>query len=66
MQINLTGFLNGKNAREFMGELWTLLFSAQNSPTGMPQELVEAKKDEIVRRVRTIGSFLFTAIDFVI
>ena len=29
MQINLTGFLNGKNARLFMGELWTHLNSAQ-------------------------------------
>ena len=29
MQINLTGFLNGKNARIFMGELWALLNSAQ-------------------------------------
>jgi serine/arginine repetitive matrix protein 1 len=25
MQINLTGILNGKNAREFMGELWPCL-----------------------------------------
>lgn len=54
MQINLTGFLNGKNAREFMGELWSLLYSAQNSPTGMPTELVEAKKDEIIRRVSSL------------
>ena len=25
MQINLTGFLNGKNSRVFMGELWELV-----------------------------------------
>ena len=31
MQINLTGFLNGRNARVFMQELWDLLLSAQDS-----------------------------------
>ena len=31
MQINLTGFLNGRNARVFMQELWDLLLSAQES-----------------------------------
>ena len=34
MQINLTGFVNGKNARIFMGELWSLLDSAQNTESG--------------------------------
>ena len=34
MQINLTGFLNGKYARMFMGELWAMLDSAQNSEVG--------------------------------
>ena len=37
MQINLTGFLNGKNARIFMGELWAMLDSAQKSERGIPQ-----------------------------
>ena len=31
MQINLTGFLHGKNARIFMQELWDLLLSAQDN-----------------------------------
>ena len=43
MQINLTGFLNGKNARTFMSELWEHLNSAQNSENGIPQELVNIK-----------------------
>lgn len=43
MQINLTGFLNGKNSRIFMAELWSLLWSAQTSETGIPQELVDLK-----------------------
>ena len=34
MQINLTGFVNGKNARIFMGELWALLASAQATESG--------------------------------
>ena len=50
MQINLTGFLNGKKAREFMGELWALLISAQNSGDGIPEEFVNQKKDEIKKR----------------
>ena len=54
MQINLTGFLNGKNARIFMGELWKLLDSAQNNDSGIPQEMIDKKKEEIKnRRVRT-------------
>ena len=31
MQINITGFLQQKNAHEFMKELWTLLVSAQTA-----------------------------------
>ena len=51
MQINMTGFLNGSKAREFMGELWQLLYSAQNSKTGIPKELVQAKAEDIMLRV---------------
>lgn len=47
MQINLTGFLNGRDARIFMGELWSRLASAQNSKGGVPPELLEKKKEEI-------------------
>merc|ERR1711915_733161 len=45
-----TGFLNGKYARMFMGELWTMLDSAQNSENGIPAELVNMKIDEIKER----------------
>jgi serine/arginine repetitive matrix protein 1 len=41
MQINLTGFLNGRNARVFMQELWDLLLSAQDST----DQLVKASDD---------------------
>ena len=58
MQINLTGFLNGKNARLFMGELWNMLDAAQTNPAGIPQELIDKKKDEIKsRRVILIEVF---------
>lgn len=50
MQINMTGFLNGRNARQFMDELWALLLSAQDSETGIPAEFIQQKKDEILRR----------------
>jgi serine/arginine repetitive matrix protein 1 len=50
MQINLTGFLNGKNAREFMRELWEYLVSAQANPSGIPDKFIEAKKQELRER----------------
>merc|ERR1711913_130964 len=50
IQINLTGFLNGKYARVFMGELWTHLVSAQDSDNGIPEELLNAKMDEMKSR----------------
>lgn len=51
MQILLTGFLNGKNARLFMSELWDLLLSAQESASGIPQQFLEQKKEEIKKRM---------------
>lgn len=50
MQINLTGFLNGKNAREFMKDLWPLLLSAQENIAGIPTAFLEQKKEEIKQR----------------
>ena len=43
IQINLTGFLNAKNARLFVEELWILLLSAMDSPEGVP--VIFDKKD---------------------
>lgn len=56
MQINLTGFLNGKNARIFMGELWTLLDSAQKSESGIPQQILDQKKEELKKRGVSFGA----------
>ena len=55
MQMNLTGFLNGKNARIFMQELWDLLTSAQENIGGIPSIFLEQKKEEI--RQKKVGLF---------
>lgn len=46
IQITLTGFLEEKTAK-FMHELWTLLLSAQESPSGVPKEIIDAKKESL-------------------
>ena len=46
MQIKLTGFLED-NTINFMNDLWKLLISAQNSMGGIPQEFLDAKREEI-------------------
>ena len=51
LQINLTGFLE-KAARPFVADLWALLLSAQSSPSGIPQQLIDAKKAELVQAQR--------------
>ncbi|VIO96714.1 PWI domain containing protein [Brugia malayi] len=52
MQINLTGFLNARRAREFMGELWSMLIEAQSSDDGIPTSLVEKKMKEIQEKAK--------------
>ncbi|KAF2253447.1 PWI domain-containing protein [Trematosphaeria pertusa] len=46
IQIQLTGFLN-KDCPAFCKELWGLMLSAQDSPVGVPKEMLEAKKLEL-------------------
>ena len=48
LQIQLTGFLDKDTAR-FCKELWSLCLSAQSNPQGVPQELLEAKKLELIQ-----------------
>lgn len=61
MQINLTGFLNPKNARVFLGELWEHLCSAQDNIGGIPAKFVEQKKEEIKRK--KVGAILCRCIN---
>ncbi|GAB0139936.1 hypothetical protein EsHS_00000574 [Epichloe bromicola] len=48
LQIQLTGFLD-KDTAPFCKKLWNLLLSAQGSPQGVPKELLEAKKLELMQ-----------------
>ncbi|KAL8695945.1 MAG: hypothetical protein Q9224_003058 [Gallowayella concinna] len=48
LQIQLTGFLE-KDTAKFCKELWTLCLSAQSNPQGVPKELLEAKKLELIQ-----------------
>lgn len=48
LQIQLTGFLD-KDTAPFCKELWNLFLSAQTSPQGVPKELLEAKKLELIQ-----------------
>ncbi|CAM1507066.1 Fc.00g067070.m01.CDS01 [Cosmosporella sp. VM-42] len=48
LQIQLTGFLD-KDTAPFCKELWRLMLSAQTSPQGVPKELLEAKKLELIQ-----------------
>ena len=56
LQISLTGFLD-KDAPKFCKELWNLCLSAQSNPQGVPKELLEAKKMELMQeKVWTVPS----------
>ena len=44
----MTGFLD-KDTPKFCKELWTLCLSAQSNPQGVPKELLEAKKLELIQ-----------------
>ncbi|MCJ1306528.1 hypothetical protein MMC25_000171 [Agyrium rufum] len=48
LQIQLTGFLDKDTAR-FCKDLWMLCLSAQSNPQGVPKELLEAKKLELIQ-----------------
>ncbi|XP_029654997.1 serine/arginine repetitive matrix protein 1-like [Octopus sinensis] len=51
IQISITGFLNHRNARLFIEELWDLLISAMDNNTGIPTKILEEKKFEIAQRM---------------
>ncbi|KAJ5119090.1 hypothetical protein N7526_010727 [Penicillium atrosanguineum] len=48
LQIQLTGFLD-KDTSKFCKELWSLCLSGQENPQGVPKELLEAKKLELIQ-----------------
>ncbi|EJP63101.1 PWI domain-containing protein [Beauveria bassiana ARSEF 2860] len=60
IQIQLTGFLD-KDTAPFCKELWKLFLSAQDSPQGVPKELLEAKKLELIQEKAKRPTMLETA-----
>ncbi|KAK5104432.1 hypothetical protein LTS08_002321 [Lithohypha guttulata] len=48
LQIQLTGFLD-KDTPKFCKDLWNLCLSAQSNHQGVPKELLEAKKQELIQ-----------------
>lgn len=58
MQIQLTGFLD-KDTASFCKELWKLCLSAQTNPQGVPKELLEAKKLELIQEKVPIYAVLY-------
>lgn len=48
LQIQLTGFLD-KDTSKFCQKLWSLCLSGQENPQGVPKELLEAKKLELIQ-----------------
>ncbi|KAK4908996.1 hypothetical protein LTR28_000235 [Elasticomyces elasticus] len=54
IQIALTGFLN-KDSAPFCLELWKLCLSAQESDQGVPKDLLEAKKMELIKDKQMLG-----------
>ncbi|KAM2985751.1 hypothetical protein FF2_006116 [Malus domestica] len=56
IQISLTGFME-KNTVKFMKELWTLLISAQNNASGVPQQFLDAKQEEARKKKEEADRF---------
>ncbi|KAJ0979543.1 hypothetical protein J5N97_015017 [Dioscorea zingiberensis] len=49
IQIQLTGFME-RNTVKFMKELWSLLLSAQKNASGVPQQFLDAKEEEMRKK----------------
>ena len=70
VEIHITGFMK-KNTGKFMKALWTLLLSAQKNASGVPQQFVDTKEEEIRKKklnmslaVPLVLSFLFSLFFF--
>merc|ERR1719171_385115 len=55
LQLNLQAFL-ARKAPKFMKELWEMLLSAQESPIGVPKQLLDARKEEMLAKKREADS----------
>ena len=43
----MTPFLHAKGARDFVSELWSLLYEAQENGTGIPTSMIAAATEQI-------------------
>ena len=50
MQMMMTGFLGKTKSRVFMEDLWNILADAQENEFGLPRELIEMKKTEMLKK----------------
>merc|ERR1719247_1233577 len=55
LQLNLQAFL-ARKAPKFMKELWEMLLSAQESPVGVPKQLLDARKAEMMAKKQQADS----------
>lgn len=53
IQIQIGGFLEN-NTEKFVLKLWRLLLSAQDNPLGIPQQLINERRDELLRKKREL------------
>lgn len=57
LHINLTPFLEGRTG-DFVLELWKMLLSAQENSLGIPKQVIEERKTELLRERRIIEAKL--------
>lgn len=63
IQIQLTGFME-KNTGKFMRELWGFLLSAQKNASGVPQQFLDEKEEEM--RKKKVRFSVYVAISLVL
>jgi serine/arginine repetitive matrix protein 1 len=56
LQIKMQGFLGEEQNPRFCNDLWDLMLSAQDSGSGVPTQLLEAKKAELLQERVSIQS----------
>lgn len=59
IHISLTGFME-KNTGKFMKELWERLLSAEKNPSGVPQQDLDAKAEDLRRKNVGASSYTFS------
>ena len=53
LQILITGFLE-KDTQKFILKLWRLLLSAQTNPLGVPQQIINERRQELLKKKREL------------